>query len=60
MHSLRLNCLVSLVFDAFRSGFLGTTKIGDAQLDIEPDIMPASSNCLISWSMKSQYFRGTK
>ena len=60
MHSLRMNCLESLGFDFFRSGFLGMIKIGDAQLDIEENIMPATSNCLISWSIKSQYLRGNE
>ena len=38
------------------SSFLGTTSIGLAQSLMLHNIMPASSNCLISWSTNSQYF----
>ena len=48
MHNQRLNCLSLVVLGTFGLGFLGTTKIGEAQLDIEQDIMPMSYNCLIS------------
>ena len=60
MYSLRLNCLLWVVLDTSRSGFLGTTRIDDAQLDIEWDIIPASSSCLSSWSTKSWYFSRTE
>ena len=55
MHNLRLNYLLSVVLDTFRSGFFDTTKIGNAQFDIEWYIILTSSSCLISWSLQSQY-----
>ena len=33
--------------------------MGLAQLLMLHEMMPASSSCLISWSMNSQYFGGT-
>ena len=62
MHSCRLNFLFVLpevlLLVSTCSSFLGTTRIGLAQLLMLLDIMPASSNCLISWSRNSQYFKG--